>query len=102
MPAPPASAATAGGQAPDGSRDVPRRHGLPSAGSRVGASTKEAEMAWVRVASFDGGDTDKLRERAESGAMPDNPPGMQGAMVFATPDGSKRVFVAWFDSKESL
>lgn len=59
-------------------------------------------MAWVRVASFDGGDTEKLRERAESGAMPDNPPGMQGAMVFATPDDSKRVFVAWFDSKESL
>ena len=59
-------------------------------------------MTWVRVAQFEGGDTEKLRERVESEGMPENPPGMQGAMVYATPDGSKRMFVAWFDSKESI
>ena len=57
---------------------------------------------WVRVATFEGGSTEKLRAMAEESGTPQLAPGMSGGMVFATADGSKRMFVAYFDDKESL
>jgi hypothetical protein len=60
---------------------------------------------WARVASFDGGDTERLRaineERIESGEM-NAPEGMRKALLLATPDGSRRLFVTFFDSREAI
>lgn len=58
---------------------------------------------WARVATFEGGDTERFRQmNEERGGPPEFPAGMSGGMALATPDGSKRLFIAYFDSKESI
>jgi hypothetical protein len=57
---------------------------------------------WARVASFEGGDPEELRRRAEEGGMPDMPAGVVGGMVTLTGDKQRRLFISYFDSKESL
>jgi hypothetical protein len=57
---------------------------------------------FVRIATFEGGDVERLRqlneERMGSGEM--NPPaGLKRAMVL---QGDKRLFVSFFDSREEL
>lgn len=58
---------------------------------------------FARIASFEGGDTERLRkmneERMSSGDMP-MPDGMNGAMALAG-DG-RRLFITYFDSREAL
>ncbi len=57
---------------------------------------------FARVATFEGGDVERLRqlneERMSSGAM--NPPaGVRRALVL---EGDRRLFVTFFDSREEL
>jgi heme-degrading monooxygenase HmoA len=60
---------------------------------------------WVRVATFEGGDTEKLEklagERMSSGEMTP-PEGMSSALVLDDKDTRKRKFLAFFDSRDAL
>jgi hypothetical protein len=60
---------------------------------------------WVRVATFEGGDTEKLEklmnERMSSGDMK-APEGMNSALVLDDKDGKKRKFLAFFDGRDTL
>lgn len=60
---------------------------------------------WVRVATFEGGDTAKLDqlmgERMESGEMPP-PEGMSSVLILDDKDARKRKFLAFFDGRDSL
>jgi hypothetical protein len=60
---------------------------------------------WVRVATFEGGDTEKLDklmgERMESGEMPP-PEGMSSVLILDDKDTTKRKFLAFFESRDAL
>ena len=60
---------------------------------------------WARIASFEGGDTDKLQklneERMQSGEMKP-PDGMKHVLLLADSEKNRRMFVALFESRESL
>jgi hypothetical protein len=60
---------------------------------------------WVRVATFEGGDTQKLdklmHERMSSGEMPP-PEGMSSVLILDDKDAKKRKFLAFFESREAL
>ena len=60
---------------------------------------------WVRVATFEGGDAEKLNklmdERMSSGEMT-APDGMSSVLVLDNKDAKKRKFLAFFDSREAL
>ena len=60
---------------------------------------------WTRVASFEGGDLQRLRElqeqrtsQGESG-LPD---GVKGTLVLVDQDGNRRQFITFFDSREAI
>ncbi len=58
---------------------------------------------WARVASFEGGDHEKLRQLTESRMQEGTgPAGAQGMMVLADADRTKRLFIAFFDSREAI
>jgi len=60
---------------------------------------------WVRVATFEGGDKEKLdqlmQERMSSGEMTP-PDGMNSVLILDDQDTKKRKFLAFFDSREAL
>lgn len=60
---------------------------------------------WARIASFEGGDTEKLQklneERMQSGEMKP-PEGMKHVLLLADKEKNRRMFVALFDSRETL
>ena len=60
---------------------------------------------WVRVATFEGGDTEKLDElmdeRMSSGEMPP-PDGMSSVLILDDKDAKKRKFLAFFESRGAL
>jgi hypothetical protein len=60
---------------------------------------------WVRVATFEGGDTEKLdklmNERMSSGEMTP-PEGLSSVLVLDDNDAGKRKFLAFFDSRDEL
>jgi hypothetical protein len=60
---------------------------------------------WVRVATFEGGDTERLDklldERMSSGEMTP-PEGMTSILILDDKDAKKRKFLAFFDGRESL
>ena len=60
---------------------------------------------WVRVATFEGGDTEKLDrlmgERMSSGEMPP-PEGMSSVLILDDKDAKKRKFLAFFESRDRL
>jgi hypothetical protein len=60
---------------------------------------------WVRVATFEGGDKEKLdqlmQERMSSGEMTP-PEGMNSVLILDDQDAKKRKFLAFFDSREAL
>ena len=60
---------------------------------------------WVRVATFEGGDTEKLDklmdERMSSGEMTP-PEGMSSVLILDDKDAKKRKFLAFFNSREAL
>jgi hypothetical protein len=62
-------------------------------------------MGWVRVATFEGGDTEKLdalmNERMSSGEMPP-PQGMGSVLILDDKDAKKRKFLAFFESRDTL
>jgi hypothetical protein len=60
---------------------------------------------WVRVATFEGGDTEKLdklvEERMSSGEMA-QPEGMNSVLILDAKEAKKRKFLAFFDSRDTL
>jgi hypothetical protein len=60
---------------------------------------------WVRVATFEGGDTEQLdklmQERMSSGEMTP-PDGMSSVLILDDKDVKKRKFFAFFDSRDTL
>lgn len=60
---------------------------------------------WVRVATFEGGDTEKvdklMNERMSSGEMTP-PEGMNSVLILDDQDAKKRKFLAFFDSRDAL
>src|SRR5262249_42434822 len=60
---------------------------------------------WVRVATFEGGDTKKLDalmgERMESGEMPP-PEGMSSVLILDEKEAKKRKFLAFFEGRDAL
>jgi hypothetical protein len=60
---------------------------------------------WVRVATFEGGDTEKLdklmTERMSSGEMTPAE-GMSSVLILDDKDAKKRKFLAFFDSRDAL
>jgi hypothetical protein len=60
---------------------------------------------WVRVATFEGGNTNEvdrlMEERMSSGEMTP-PEGMTGVLILDDKDAKKRKFLAFFDSRETL
>jgi hypothetical protein len=60
---------------------------------------------WVRVATFEGGDTEKLdklvNERMSSGEMTP-PEGMRSVLILDDKDASKRKFLAFFHSRDAV
>lgn len=60
---------------------------------------------WVRVATFEGGDSEKLdklvSERMSSGEMTP-PDGMSSVLILDDKDAKKRKFFAFFDSRDAL
>lgn len=60
---------------------------------------------WVRVATFEGGDTEKLDklmdERMESGEMPP-PEGMSSVLILDDKEAKKRKFLSFFESRDAL
>lgn len=60
---------------------------------------------WVRVATFEGGDTEKMdklmSERMSSGEMTP-PDGMSSVLILDDKDAKKRKFLAFFDNRDAL
>lgn len=60
---------------------------------------------YARVASFEGGDNERLQqmneERMRSGQM-QPPDGMKRAMVLADRERNRRLFISFFDSREQI
>ena len=60
---------------------------------------------WVRVATFEGGDTEKLQklseQRMSSGEMTP-PEGMNHVLLLADPDKNRRLFATFFDSRDEI
>jgi hypothetical protein len=60
---------------------------------------------WVRVATFEGGDTEKLdklmQDRMSSGEMTP-PDGMSSVLILDDKDAKKRKFLAFFETHDSL
>lgn len=60
---------------------------------------------WARIATFEGGDQEKLQkmndERMASGEMKP-PEGMKRVLLLADPDKNRRLFIAFFDSKDAI
>jgi hypothetical protein len=65
----------------------------------------EVTAMFARVAAFEGGDTNRLREmneeRRASGST-GMPEGVRRIMVLNDEQGGKRLFVTFFDSREAL
>jgi hypothetical protein len=60
---------------------------------------------WARIATFEGGNSEKLQrmneERMQSGDMKP-PEGMNRVLLLADADGKRRLFVAFFESREAM
>ena len=58
---------------------------------------------WARVASFEGGDFERLREesdrRMESGDVPE---AIEGMMVLVDRERNRRLFITMFESREAI
>jgi hypothetical protein len=60
---------------------------------------------YARIATFEGGDDDRLRqineERMNAGTMP-TPEGMKRAVVLSDKQAGRRLFISFFDSAEAI
>jgi hypothetical protein len=60
---------------------------------------------WVRVAAFEGGDEDRLREMTSDRIAAGEsalPAGSSRVAVFADRDANRRLFLSFFDSREAI
>ena len=58
---------------------------------------------YARVATFEGGDTRRIREMNENvDSRPAMPEGMRRVMMLDDAQGGRRLFIAFFDSREAL
>jgi hypothetical protein len=61
---------------------------------------------YARLAAFEGGDSDAMRkmgeERMAEGKGPEFPEAVRRALVLASEDGSRRLFITFFDDKAAL
>jgi hypothetical protein len=57
---------------------------------------------WARIATFEGGDFDKLRELAETRMQGGSETPGHGVMVLANAERTKRQFITFFDSPEAI
>jgi hypothetical protein len=59
---------------------------------------------YARLAAFEGGDTEKMREMGEARMASDSPfpEAVRRALLLSTPDGTRRLFITLFDDKEAL
>ena len=59
---------------------------------------------YARLAAFEGGDVERMRKEGEARMASGSPfpDGVRRALLLGTPDGSRRIFITLFDSKESL
>src|SRR4051794_29666364 len=58
---------------------------------------------YARVATFEGGDTQKIREMTGSAeTRPAPPEGMKRVLMLSDDAGARRLFIAFFDSREAL
>ena len=57
---------------------------------------------YARVASFEGGDTEKLRQMGEEGGTPDPPLGVKRVLLLGDDTGTRRLFITFFDSLEDI
>ena len=59
---------------------------------------------YARLAAFEGGDMEKMRELGEARMASGSPfpDAVRRAVLMATPDGARRLFITFFDTKEEL
>jgi hypothetical protein len=60
---------------------------------------------WARIAAFEGGDIDRLRQMAEerqAAGSSGMPQGVRRMAVLVDRDGGRRLFVTYFDSREAI
>jgi hypothetical protein len=59
---------------------------------------------YARLAAFEGGDTERMRDQGEARMASGSPfpDGVRRALLLGTPDGSRRLFITFFDTKEEL
>lgn len=59
---------------------------------------------YARLAAFEGGDMEKMRELGEARMASGSPfpDAVRRAVILATPDGTRRLFITFFDTKEEL
>jgi len=57
---------------------------------------------YARIASFEGGDMERMREMSESSGEMETPEGMKGGMVLADKGTGRSMFIAYFDSAEQI
>jgi hypothetical protein len=67
--------------------------------------TRKERRVYARIATFEGGDDDRLRqineERMNAGTMP-TPEGMKRAVVLSDKQAGRRLFISFFDSAEGI
>lgn len=56
---------------------------------------------FVRVAKFEGGDMERLKEERPRMTESEKPAGMLGHLVIADEAASRRMFITFFDTRES-
>ena len=60
---------------------------------------------FARVASFEGGDTERLRQMNDerrSSDSPGMPEGVRRILVLDDQEGGRRLFISFFDSREAI
>jgi hypothetical protein len=59
---------------------------------------------YARLAAFEGGDMEKMRELGEARMASDSPfpDAVRRAVLLGTADGTRRLFITFFDTKEEL
>jgi hypothetical protein len=57
---------------------------------------------FARVATFEGGDTQRIRDMNESDERPAMPEGVRRLMLLDDRQGNRRLFVTFFESREAL
>jgi hypothetical protein len=57
---------------------------------------------FARVASFEGGDVERLRQMSDPENRPTPPEGVRRVMLLQSDGGDRRLFITLFDSREAI